>query len=264
MNIRALLSATALAALVACGGDTLESTPQATLVGRYAHNVGAGVSEIVAFHAESQSIFITVDSANTPVSFQRLSLRNLRSTALANPTTASNLESGAITSVSAHVNDSGFTAGGVQTLAISGNLLAIAVQATPKTANGVVAFYRLDAQGNTTYIKKVTVGSLPDGMAFTPDGSKLVVANEGTPNTYPSLTDPTGGVSIIRMSDRTVTNVGLGGSIPTTGSGLRGVVPFNYEPEYIAVNQAGTKAWVTLQEHNAIATLDLTTSEACP
>ena len=46
MNIRALLSAAALAALVACGGDTLESTPQATLVGRYAHNVGAGVSEI--------------------------------------------------------------------------------------------------------------------------------------------------------------------------------------------------------------------------
>jgi hypothetical protein len=68
-------------------------------------------------------------------------------------------------------------------------------------------------------------------------------------------------VSIIRMSDRTVTNVGLGGSIPTTGSGLRGAVPFNYEPEYIAVNKAGTKAWVTLQEHNAVATLDLTTNQ---
>ena len=181
MNIRALLSATAIAVLVACGGDseTVEATPQATLVGRYAQNVGAGISEIVAYHAESQSVFITVDSAGTPSSFQRVSLRNLSSTALANPTTASNLAAGAITSLAAHVNDSGFTAGGVQTLAISGNLLAIAVQATPKTANGVVAFYRLDAQGNATYVKKVTVGSLPDGMAFTPDGSKLVVANEG-------------------------------------------------------------------------------------
>lgn len=277
MNIRALLSATALAALVACGGDTIESTPQATLVGRYAHNVGAFVSEIVAYHAASQSVFITVDTANSPASFQRISLRNLSSTALANPTTASNLESGAITSVSAHVNDSSFTAGGVQTLAISGNLLAIAVQATPKTDPGVIAFYRLDAQGNTTYIKKVTVGSLPDGMAFTPDGSKLVVANEGELSATFSTDgiDPVGSISIIAIANGTPANTAttLDFSDFNTGQSRASELPTDVrigragasvaqdmEPEYVSISSDNTKAYVTLQENNAVAVVDLATN----
>jgi hypothetical protein len=277
MNFRALLSATALAALVACGGDTIESTPQATLVGRYAHNVGVGVSEIVAYHAASQSVFITVDSPNTPASFQRISLRNLSSTALANPTTASNLESGAITSVSAHVNDSGFTTGGVQTLAISGNLLAIAVQATPKTDPGVIAFYRLDAQGNTTYIKKVTVGSLPDGMAFTPDGSKLVVANEGELSATFSTDgiDPVGSISIISIANGTPANTAttLDFSDFNTGQSRASELPTDVrigragasvaqdmEPEYVSISSDNTKAYVTLQENNAVAVVDLATN----
>ena len=281
MNIRALLSATAIAALVACGGDntTLESTPQATLVGRYAQNVGAGISEIVAYHAESQSVFITVDSTNTPASFQRISLRNMSSTALANATTASNLEGGAVTAVSAHVNDSGFTAGGVQTLAISGNLLAIAVQATPKTANGVVAFYRLDAQGNTTYIKKVTVGSLPDGMAFTPDGSKLVVANEGEIDGKKNFVlagdksnDPLGTISIIEIANGTPADTArsLDFTAFDNGGARASELPADVrigiagndfsrdaEPEYVTITADGSKAYVTLQENNAVAIVDL-------
>jgi len=279
MNIRALLSATAIAVLVACGGDseTVEATPQATLVGRYAQNVGAGISEIVAYHAESQSVFITVDSAGTPSSFQRVSLRNLSSTALANPTTASNLAAGAITSLAAHVNDSGFTAGGVQTLAISGNLLAIAVQATPKTANGVVAFYRLDAQGNATYVKKVTVGSLPDGMAFTPDGSKLVVANEGELSATFSTDgiDPVGSISIIAIANGTpadaattldFSDFNAGASraseLPTdVRIGRAGAtVAQDMEPEYVSISSDNTKAYVTLQENNAVAVVNLATN----
>ena len=102
------------------------------LIGRYAQNVGPGMSEIVAYHAESQSAFITVDSATSPIAFQRVSLRGMINAALVNPSTASNLTSGAITLVATHVNDSGFTAGDVQTLAISGNLLAIACRPHPR------------------------------------------------------------------------------------------------------------------------------------
>jgi hypothetical protein len=152
--------------------------------------------------------------------------------------------------------------GAINSIAIHNGIAAFAIESTAnRELPGIVQFYNTSTRSLTSGINSVTVGSLPDMLTFTADGSKLLVANEGTPNTYPSATDPTGGVSIIRMSDRTVTNVGLGGSIPTTGSGLRGAVPFNYEPEYIAVNKAGTKAWVTLQEHNAVATLDLTTNQ---
>lgn len=152
--------------------------------------------------------------------------------------------------------------GAINSIAIHNGVAAFAIENTVnRELPGIVQFYDTATRSLTGGVNSVTVGSLPDMLTFTADGSKLLVANEGTPNSYPSLTDPTGGVSIIRMSDRTVTTVGLGGSIPTTGSGLRGAVPFNYEPEYIAVNKAGTKAWVTLQEHNAIATLDLETQQ---
>ena len=288
MTFRMLLSVTALAALAACGGsDPAPQTPaqidpKATLVGRYAHNVGEGVSEIVAYHAESRSVFITVDNDKMPSSFQRVSLRGLGSTALVNPVTASNLESGATTSVAAHVNDSGFTAGGVQTLAISGNLLAIAVQATPKTANGVVAFYRLDAQGNATYLKKVTVGSLPDGMAFSPDGTKLVVANEGEIDgdgdfelASDKSNDPLGTISIIAIAngmpadtaqtlDFTAFDDG-GARASERPAAVRIGIAGNHfsrdvEPEYVSISPDSTKAHVTLQENNAVAVVDLASS----
>lgn len=288
MILRALLSTTALALLSACGGNDIsqESTaslaPKATLIGRYAHNVGSGMSEIVAYHAESRSVFITVDSSSTPSSFQRISLRGLSSTALTNPTTASNLESGAITSVASHVNGNGFTSGGVQTLAISGNLLAIAVQATPKTDNGVVAFYRLDAQGNATYLKKVTVGSLPDGMAFSPDGTKLVVANEGEiPGNQDFVlaadrsNDPLGTISIITISNGVPADTALtldftafddgGARASERPSSVRIGIAGNHfsrdvEPEYVSISPDSSKAHVTLQENNAVAVVDLTSS----
>lgn len=277
-HLRFLMVTTAIAALSACGGsDTVDpnNAPKATLVGRYALNVGAGVSEIVAFHAESQSAFITVDSATTPASFQRVSLRGVTSTALVNPTTASNLVGGSITSVAAHVNDSGFKAGGVQTLAISGNLLAIAVQATPKTDNGVVAFYRLDAQGNATYLKKVSVGSLPDGMAFSPDGSKLVVANEGELSATFGTDgiDPVGSISIIAIANGTPADSAntLDFSDFNTGASRASELPADVrigragatvaqdmEPEYVTISPDNTKAYITLQENNAVALVNLT------
>ena len=152
--------------------------------------------------------------------------------------------------------------GAINSIAIHNGIAAFAIESTVnRELPGIVQFYNTSTRSLTGGVNSVPVGSLPDMLTFTADGSKLLVANEGTPNSYPSLTDPVGGVSIIHMADRSVTNVNLGGSIPTTGSGLRGAVPFNYEPEYIAVNKAGTKAWVTLQEHNAIATLDLATQQ---
>lgn len=283
---RSLLAAAVLSALLACGGgnDTasaIEVAPQATLVGRYAHNVGEGVAEIVALHAASRSVFITVDTATAPSAFQRISLRNLGSTALTNPTTASNLESGATTSVASHVNDSGFTAGGVQTLAIHGDLLAIAVQATPKTAPGVVAFYRIDAQGNATYLSKVTVGSLPDGMAFSPDGTKLVVANEGEIDgdedfvlAQDKSNDPLGTISIIAINNGTpassATTVDFtafddGGSRATERpADVRiGIAGNDFsrdaEPEYVSISADSSSAYVTLQENNAVAVVNLGT-----
>lgn len=152
--------------------------------------------------------------------------------------------------------------GAINSIAIHNGVAAFAIENTVnRELPGIVQFYDTSTRRLTGGVNSVTVGSLPDMLTFTADGSKLLVANEGTPNSYPSLTDPVGGVSIIHMADRSVTNVSLGGSIPTTGSGLRSGLPFNHEPEYIAIDKAGKRAWVTLQEHNAVAMLDLTTQQ---
>lgn len=152
--------------------------------------------------------------------------------------------------------------GAINSISIHNGVAAFAIENTSnRELPGIVQFYDTATRSLTGGIHTVAVGSLPDMLTFTADGSKLLVANEGTPNSYPSATDPLGGVSIIDMATRSVSTVNLSGSLPTTGTGLRTGLPFNHEPEYIAVNRAGTMAWVTLQEHNALAVLDLTTHQ---
>lgn len=283
--LKRLIAATIATLLTACGGgggsdgeDDLAEKPMANavLVGRFADSVSEGTAEIIAHHAASQSVFITVDTDAQPASFQRISLGNLPTSGLTAPTVTSNLASGATTSVAADVNDANFIAGGVQSIAISGDLLAIAVQARPKTDDGAVAFYRLDAQGNATYLKKVMVGSLPDGIAFTPDGRKLVVANEAElSNDFAADgIDPNGSISLIPIQGDVPADVAqtLDFSDFNTGgtraaelpAGVRisrpgATVAQDIEPEYVSISDDSHLAYVTLQENNAVAVVNLET-----
>jgi DNA-binding beta-propeller fold protein YncE len=164
--------------------------------------------------------------------------------------------------------------GAVNSVAIHNGLAALAVEAksfsTATCSNcdrrdpGKVLFY--DTKTLLPSGDPVAVGSLPDMLIFTHDGSKLLVANEATPNVAAdanyALVDPEGSVSIIDMETRTVTTASPLGA-PTSGSFLRlpAATGMDYEPEYIAVNHDDTKAYVTLQEANAIAVLDLATKQ---
>ena len=184
-----------------------KAMPQGKLVGRYGMSQ-AGVAEIVAYHEGSKSSFHIADvEATAPatgrvLSVQRMSLANLSTTALASPTTASNLTIDGTRDVAADVNTAGLIAGGIQSLDIAGNLMAVAVSSSPKTNTGVVAFYNISATGALTFVKKVTVGVLPDSVSFSPDGSNLVVANEGElSNTFGTDNiDPDGSISIVRIT----------------------------------------------------------------
>lgn len=250
--------------------------PQMSLVGRYASGGTAPslVAEIVAYHANSKSLFITVDTPSEPSSFKRVDLSGLGTTALSNPTTANNLQASARYNVTTDVNDSSFTAGGVQSLDVTGNLLAIAVQATRKTDAGVIAFYSLSSTGMPTFLKKVTVGSLPDGVAFSPDGKYLVVANEGelSATFMTDGIDPEGSISIINISNGSpadtavqvkFTDFNVGGTraseLPSTVRiGRPGAtVAQDLEPEYVSISADSKTAYVTLQENNAVAEVDL-------
>jgi len=151
----------------------------------------------------------------------------------------------------------------VQSVAVRGDLVAVAVSADPVTDPGWVAFY--DVDGN--YLDKVQVGPLPDMVTFTPDGSMVLSANEGEPSDDYSI-DPGGSISLIAIpSDpdsgfppaSTLTFAAFADAI------IEGInpghpdstLPQNLEPEYIAVSPDGATALVTLQESNAVAVVDL-------
>ena len=266
---------------------TLSGLPRMSLVGRYSTGgtTASGGSrlyaEIISYHKLSKSAFITIDETATPTSFARISLSGLTTTGMKTKAednnevvSTQNLTLGTPVNVATHVNDSGFTAGGVQSLDISGNLLAIAVANATKNLSGVIAFYTLDANGSATFVSKVTVGVLPDGVAFSPNGKHLVVANEGEPlkNSATSVSDAEGSISIIAITDSqpatSATTLGFtdfntGGSRASElPAGVRIVRPGatfsqDVEPEYVTISDDSTTAFVTLQEANAVAVVDL-------
>lgn len=150
-------------------------------------------------------------------------------------------------------------------VAVHHGLVVAAVENLDKQAPGAAVFF--DTSGR--YLKHVTVGALPDMVTFSPDGRWVLVANEGEPSDD-YLVDPEGSVSVIdlrrgvarlRQSDvRTAGFAAFNG--PALPPGVRVYGPGSsaaqdFEPEYITVSDDSRTAWVTLQENDAIATVDV-------
>jgi len=166
--------------------------------------------------------------------------------------------------------------GGVQSVDAYGDLVAVAVQAPVRTDPGNVVFLRADG----THVATVPVGALPDMLAFSPNGTRVAVANEGEPSGYGQAgsVDPEGSVTIIDTprlrgkgrapdvsrlaSTATFTAFNEGG--PRHGelpAGIRlngpgATVAMDVEPEYVAWDHTGREVFVTLQENNAVARVD--------
>ncbi|MET0310590.1 MAG: choice-of-anchor I family protein [Burkholderiaceae bacterium] len=227
-------------------------------IGGFQHAGGASSAEIVVYDPLSKRAF-TINGANATVDVLNL----------ANPTAPT---------LATSIGTSTFAAsglGGINSVAVHSGVVAIAIDANPKTQPGMVALLRAT---DLKVLGTATVGALPDMVTFTPDGKYLLVANEGEPNSYgqPDSVDPEGSVSVIALSAlsptvssvaMTVTNVGFsslnGQASALRAAGVRLVGPGtttvaqDLEPEYITVSADSRKAYVTLQENNAIATIDI-------
>ncbi|MGH2664307.1 choice-of-anchor I family protein [Flavobacterium sp.] len=158
--------------------------------------------------------------------------------------------------------------GGITSVAVKNGIVAVASPNANEQLNGSVVFF----DTNGTFLKQVTVGALPDMITFTPDGNKVLTANEGQPNDAYTV-DPEGSISIIDVSGGIA---GVSQSSVTTllftnynaqetallASGIRktkasSTLSQDLEPEYITVSADSQKAWVTIQENNAIAEINL-------
>ncbi len=166
--------------------------------------------------------------------------------------------------LAASISLSGY-GGYVNSLAVSEGKVAAAIESTNKQAAGKVVVF------NTTTlaeIKSITVGALPDMITFSPDGKYILTANEGEPSDD-YLNDPEGTVSIIKVADYSVSTINFSAfqnQLPAlTAKGFRifGVgknFMKDIEPEYITVSNDSKTAYVTLQENNAIAEVDIITA----
>ncbi|MCC2604600.1 choice-of-anchor I family protein [Planctobacterium marinum] len=233
-----------------------------------------GAAEIVQYHAATQTVFAINSAADAPT-VEMIDISGLTAEALSNPLTSTNLTS---TALVLETSANGIALGGPNSIAVSGDWMAIAVAADAHADNGVVLFYNgLDA-ATPVFVKAVTVGNLPDMVTFTPDGSKVIVANEGEPAGDYSV-DPEGSVAIINMTDgmpadtATILNFtayngmqdaleAQGMHFPNpngrtiNGNLINVSVAQDLEPEYIAATNE--VAYVALQENNGLAIVDLT------
>jgi len=166
--------------------------------------------------------------------------------------------------------------GGINSVSARNGVVACALENANPQANGSVVFF--DQSG--VLVKQVTVGALPDMITFSPDGRYVLTANEGEPKADYTA-DPEGSVSIIDISGGvaglTQANVTTAGfttfngqeaALRTQGIRIYGglatapaTVAQDLEPEYIAVSADSRTAYITLQENNALAVLDLTTRQ---
>ncbi|MGD9773255.1 choice-of-anchor I family protein [Diaphorobacter sp.] len=252
------LSLIAAASLAACGGDDdyVEETPktlQLEKIGGYSSNVFLkSAAEIPAFDAASRRAFV--------VNAQSGKLDVLDLSDPKNPKKVGEVNA---TSVLAD--------GEVNSVAVQGGLVAVAIQAKPKTDAGRIAIYQAS---DLKLLGSATVGALPDMLTFTPDGKTVLVANEAEPSDDYQI-DPEGSISVVDVSnpaslkvrtadfkafnDRAAELRSKGVRLfgPNANNTGKATVAQDLEPEYIAVSPDGKTAWVTLQENNAMAIVDI-------
>ena len=247
---------------------------EVTKIGTADSGSGNGGSEIAAFDPDSDLLFVTNGEEDQVDVFD-----------ISDPTAPVKQTPIAI------VGD------GINSVAVKDGLVAIAtetdptdaVPGTPVTPNkGQIEFHEIAGDGTITASDVVTAGFLPDMVTFTPDGSYVVVANEGEPlcasdagadenEDITLAVDPIGSVSLIKVSDLGMSPVAT--DLDFTGfdtdqaaleaAGVRvffgsgtaneSILSEDLEPEYVAVSPDSATAYVFMQENNAVAVVDLAT-----
>lgn len=257
-KISVLLTALLSVGLVACNdnndnnnkSEQIEPTPETiklSVLGHYKTNIFAeSAAEIPAYDAASKRLFVVnaqkglvdvldASKPEQPVHIAELSARD-------------------------YLADSE-----VNSVAVHNGIVAIAVQAKNKTDAGLVVFFNAK---DLSFMSKVAVGSLPDMLTFSPNGKTVLVANEAEPNDDYSI-DPEGSVSIIDIQDIKQPKASIADfrawnsqKADLMAKGVRifgpnSTVAQDLEPEYITISGDSKTAWVTLQENNAIARIDI-------
>ncbi|MGN0585770.1 MAG: choice-of-anchor I family protein, partial [Oscillospiraceae bacterium] len=160
-----------------------------------------------------------------------------------------------------------FSYGDMTSVAVSpdGSRIAVAIQAENYADNGAAALFSCNEDGSLELLSVARVGVQPDMITFA-DNNTILTADEGEPRNGVNSTDPKGSVTIVTIGDDNslTANTVYFDSFDArrgelTAAGVlvqKDTLPSaDFEPEYIAVS--GNTAYVSLQEANAVAVLDI-------
>src|SRR5215217_4135103 len=157
--------------------------------------------------------------------------------------------------------------GAPNSVAVKNGVVAAALDGKDKQGPGHVVFFKA---ADLVLLGNVEVGAMPDMVTFTPDGRYVLAANEGEPDPNDMTRDPEGAVAVIdvskgfdkataRLADFRAFNAA---PIPGTKPGRPGAsFAQAAEPEYVAISTDGKTAFVTLQEVNALAVVDIASAK---
>ncbi|MDR2342377.1 MAG: choice-of-anchor I family protein [Campylobacteraceae bacterium] len=254
--------------LAGCSSDT-SSTSEVSLqkgsnkhlvyIGSYSTgsvNEDGGIAEIVIYNKDNQKIYMVNGALG---SIDIVNADTLSSDKFTQMQLYKRVD------IAAMADSEGFSYGDVTSIDVDtkNDTIALSVQADGYADNGSIVI--LDYEGE--FLRRYEAGVQPDMICFADDGRYILSANEGEPRDGYGAIDPKGSITIVDTSTNTVKTVDFTAfdaqreSLANSGVILKkGALPSNdFEPEYIAVS--GTRAYVSLQEANAIAVLDIANGE---
>lgn len=257
-----------------------------TFLGQFSATSSGG--EIVSFDPATKDLLVTRSAATANIG---VTIFNINDAGTANYTTPTstfiNVTTDTLTNWGNAANVFGVSSTAADPMGRGFGVVAIIPAIAPAgnptfntdySTQGKLAFFNTSTGA---ILNSVDIGFHPDAVTFSPDGSKILVANEAEFNGTTGLNQRNGSLSVINLASiSNVTDIAsLTNSAVTTVDLSAATLPPNFrsisgvssagvnftetvvqaiEPEYVTVK--GSSAYVTLQENNAIGVFDLNTN----
>ncbi|WP_115992049.1 choice-of-anchor I family protein [Cohnella lupini] len=236
-----------------------------TKIGSYSvgiTNSEGGVAEIVKYNKENGKFYLVNGSAQPPT----LDIVSLKANESMSKDKSVDVEKLSETN--------GFVYGDLTSVDINTTTERVSVSVQAEDYNTPGKILVLDYDGNL--IEEYPAGNQPDMIKSTPDGRYILTADEGEARmgNGNDTVDPVGSITIVDTVNDSISHVKFddqsviaddvhirGASVDKDGqivsSGTKADAVRDFEPEYITLSGDYKKAFVSLQENNAIATIDI-------
>ncbi|MEH7384846.1 choice-of-anchor I family protein [Bacillus sp. JJ1521] len=216
-------------------------------------NEDGGVAEIVKYNSANKKFYVINGHGQT---IDIVSLKDLTST-----DTVQELKKEKSINIADVVNSDTFAYGDLTSIDInsSKDVIVAAVQDADYSKNGKIVVMNPEGEIQKTF----DAGVQPDMVKITSNGKYILSANEGEPREGLNGDDPKGSITIVDTTSGKVKHLTfddtsvIDNDVHIRNNGTKADASKDFEPEYIAISKDGKKAYVSLQENNAIATIDI-------